>query len=116
LASALTRWLAAARAERVAAVVRRRAAARRRVAVPRLPAALREALAAAVVPLLVRLVVAARRLAWLRLAWPRFAAALRWVRETGVVDSAMDRCASYGPLGLSGPLKGNKLTSKLPRN
>jgi len=63
LASALTRWLAAARAERLAAVVRRRAAARRRVAVPRLPAALRDARAAAVVPfeeLVVRRVLARR--------------------------------------------------------
>jgi hypothetical protein len=64
LASALTRWLAAARAERVAAVVRRRAAARRRVAVPRLPEALRDARAAAVVPfeleLVARRVVAVR--------------------------------------------------------
>jgi hypothetical protein len=53
--------VAAARAERVAAVVRRRAAARRRVAVPRLPAALREARAAAVVPFELERLVVVRR-------------------------------------------------------
>jgi len=109
LASALTRWLAAARAERVAAVVRRRAAARRRVAVPRFAAALRDARAAAVVPLLelvVRRVVAARRVDR-RVAWRL--PALRWVGGE-VVFGAICGCASCG-LWAS---KGNKLTSKLP--
>jgi hypothetical protein len=110
LVSALTRWLAAARAERVAAAVRRRAAARRRVAVPRLPAALRDALAAAVVPfeeVVVRRVVAARRVLARRVGWRL--PALRWVRGE-VVFAAIGRCASCG-LWAS---KGNKLTSKLP--
>jgi hypothetical protein len=111
LVSALTRWLAAARAERVAAAVRRRAAARRRVAVPRLAAALRDARAAAVVPfeleLVVRRVVAARRVLARRVAWRL--PALRWVRGE-VVFGAIGGCASCG-LWAS---KGNKLTSKLP--